>query len=170
MLSVYLSMAETDDDSDKIAYIYNSFYSSMAYSVKNVLGNNAFDVDDVVHEAMLRIIELLPQIDFSDPGKVKYLCCTIAKNQAVDHQRQKENQNVSIEDAIAKEAGNESCPIEIIIKKETYGEILNAIYSLDDKYKDVCILKYMYKMKEKDIAAALGLPVGTVGVRIRRGR
>lgn len=170
MLSVYLSMAISDEDNDKITYIYNSYYSSMAYSAKSVLGNNRFDIDDAVHNAMIKIIEIIPQIDFSNPKRVEGLCCIIARNQAIDYCKNKENQNVSIDEAITESVPDESCPLETVIRKETYGEILHAIKSLDDKYRDVCILKYLYKLKENDISTALGLPSGTVSVRIQRGR
>lgn len=170
MLSVYLSMANTDEDNDKITFIYTSFYSSMAYSARSVLGNNKFDIDDAVHNAMLKIIKIIPQIDFSDPKRVEGLCCIIARNQAIDHCKHSDNQNISIDDAITEDSIIESCPMDILVRNETYNEILSAIYSLNDKYRDVCILKYLYRMKEKDIGTALGLPAGTVSVRIQRGR
>ncbi len=170
MLSVYLSMVNTDEDNDKITFIYTTYYSSMAYSARSVLGNNKFDVDDTVHNAMLKIIEIIHKIDFSEPKRVEGLCCIIARNQAIDHCKHSDNQNISIDDAITEDADIESCPMDVLIRKETYNEILRAIYSLDVKYRDVCILKYLYKMKEKDIGTALGLPAGTVSVRIQRGR
>lgn len=170
MLSVYLSMAKSAEDDDKITYIYTTYYSSMAHSIKSVVGNNSCNVDDLVHDTMIKLIEILPQIDFSEPKMVKAFCCLIARNQAIDYCKRKENQNISIDEAITETVEDESCPVDVLIKKETYDEILNAIRSLDDKYRDVCTLKYLYKMKEKDIAKALGLPAGTVSVRIQRGR
>lgn len=170
MLSVYLSMVNTDEDNDKITFIYTSYYSSMAYSARSVLGNNKFDVDDAVHNAMLKIIAIIHKIDFSEPKRVEGLCCMIARNQAKDYCKRKENQNLSIDDAITEDSADEACPMDVLVRKETYNEILSAVYSLDEKYRDVCILKYLYKMKEKDIATVLGLPAGTVSVRIQRGR
>ena len=94
----------------------------------------------------------------------------IAKNLAKDYCKNKNNQTISIDESITETVQDESCPLETLVRQETYNEILQAIRSLDDKYRDVCILKYVYKMKEKDIAATLGLPPGTVSVRIQRGR
>lgn len=170
MLSGYLSMVDSDEDNDKITFIYTSYYSSMAYSARSVLGNNKHNIDDAVHNAMLKIIEIIREIDFSEPKRVEGLCCMIARNQAKDYCKRKENQSIPIDDAAIVDTADEMCPADILVKKETYDEILRAVYSLDEKYRDVCILKYLYKMKEKDIGTALGLPAGTVSVRIQRGR
>lgn len=141
----------------------------MAYSIKSVVGNNGCNVDDLVHNTMIKLIDILPQIDFSEPKMVKAFCCLIARNQAIDYCKCRGNHNIPIDEAITETVEDGSCPVDVLIKKETYDEILDAIRSLDDKYRDVCILKYLYKMKEKDIAKALGLPEGTVSVRIQRG-
>lgn len=170
MLSIYLSMVETDEDKDKIAYIYETYYSSMAFSAGSVLGHNSSYVEDVVHDAMIKIMEILPQIDFSQPNRVECLCSVIAKNRARDHFKHKGNHGISIDEAITESVEDDSCPYNILMEKETYAEILRAIYSLDEKYRDVCILKYVNKLKEKEIARVLSLPSGTVSVRIQRGR
>ncbi|MBP3442029.1 MAG: hypothetical protein J6L62_04415 [Clostridia bacterium] len=48
--------------------------------------------------------------------------------------------------------------------------IEQKIKELDDKYRDICRLKYINNLKEREIALLLNLPPNTVSVRIFRGK
>lgn len=85
MISFYLSIIETEEDKDKVVFIYENFYSFMCYTAGQVLGQGKPEVEDAVHNAMLKIIERLDMIDITDEIKVKNLCGIIAKNIAKDH-------------------------------------------------------------------------------------
>jgi len=66
MLSLYLSLIETAEDEDKVIYLYNNYYSYMKYSAMQVMNENISNVEDVVHDAMISLIDHLNIIDFSD--------------------------------------------------------------------------------------------------------
>ena len=170
MLTFYLSMVETEEDKDKVLYIYNHFYSAMSYSASLVLKNNKQDVEDVVHSSMVNIIKNIDIIDFSDLRRAKSMCKTVAHNMAVDYLKKKENQNISLDDAICVNMEDYNNPEEIIINKDIYAIIEQKIKTLDDKYRDVCRLKYINNLKEREIALLLNLPPNTVSVRIFRGK
>jgi len=170
MLSYYLLMVETDSDKDKVVYIYENFYSFMCYTAGQVLNNHKADVEDSVHNAMIKIIENIDKIDISDAKKAKNLCGIIAKNAAKDYCKLKDNQTLSLEDTASENAESEIDPDEIVIGKDTYALVLKALHSLDEKYRDVCILKYVHEYKEKEIASLLNISPNTVSVRIYRGK
>ena len=50
------------------------------------------------------------------------------------------------------------------------GDILDAIKSLPELYRDACVLKYVHGYKEKEVAELLGLPERTASTRIHRGK
>ena len=168
MLSFYLSIVETDKDKEKVVFIYENYYSFMCYTAGQVLNHNKYDVEDAVHNAMLKLIENLDAIDFSDPQKTKNLCGIVAKNMARDFLKRKENQNVPLEDEVREASAVENDPGDILLKKNTYDIILRELHSLDDKYRDVCILKYVHELKEREIAALLDINTKTVSTRIFR--
>ena len=170
MLTFYLSMVETEEDEDKVIYIYNHFYSAMSYAASLVLKNNKHDVDDVVHSSMVNIIKNIDIIDFSDLRRAKSMCKTVAHNMAVDFLKKKENQNISLDDAICDDIEDYNNPAEIVINNDIYAIIERKIKALDDKYRDVCKLKYINNLKEREIALLLNLPPNTVSVRIYRGK
>ena len=57
MLSYYLSMVETQEDKEKVEYIFDNFRSYMANAAAPILRNNEQDINDVVQNTMLVIIE-----------------------------------------------------------------------------------------------------------------
>lgn len=170
MLSIYLSMVVTDEERDKLTYIYENFYSAMANAARSVMHGQQCDVDDIVHNSFLRIIAVLSNVDCSNPLKAKGFCCTVARNLAINYVSRRDNTNVALEESLCESADDSCDPVEILIQKETYDKVLKAVNSLDPKYRDVCILKYVHKLKEREIAEALNLPPGTVSVRIQRAR
>ena len=142
----------------------------MCYTAKQYLDSN-YDIEDAVHNSMLKIIENLDLIDISDEKRVKNLCGIISKNKAIDFVRLKKNHSDEFSDEIyANNQNDELDPSDLVLNHETYNLILNKIRSLDDTYRDVCILKYINELKEREIALLLDLPPKTVSLRIFRGK
>ena len=169
MISFYLSIVETEEQKNKVIFIYENFFSYMSFKANQVLKNKD-DVEDVVHESMLKIIENIDIIDLSDVSRARSLCGMIAKNKAIDHCKLKDNQSISLEETITEAPLEDSSPEEIVIKEEMYNILLSAFHSLDDRYRDPCILKFLYNYKEREIALLLDLPPNTVSTRIYRGK
>lgn len=170
MISFYLSIVESEDDRDKVVFIYENFYSFMCYTAGKVLGQGKPEVEDAVHNAMLKIIERLDMIDVSDVTKAKNLCGIIAKNIAKDHLKLKENQSLSLDDTFGDLPSDDADPDEIVIRRDTYEILLRAVRNLDEKYRDVCILKYVHGYKEREVAELLNISAGTVATRIHRAK
>ena len=170
MLSLYLSLIESIEDKDKVTYLYNNFYSYMIYSASKIMNENTSDVEDVVHDAMISLIDHLSMIDFEDEIKTRNFCGIVARNKAIDHCRKLGTRAVSMEEFFAVASNDIDDPEAIVINKTAYEIILNAIKDLDDKYRDVCLLKYINDLKEREISDILDIPLKTVNTRIYRGK
>lgn len=171
MLLFYESAVETDEKTDKITYVYENYYSFMTYAVEKIMIHSKHDVEDIVHSAIIRIMENIDIIDFSDDRRVKNLCVVIARNLAIDYCKKKDNQNICLDDAIDyDDPNNDVDPLKALVSKDTYEVILRVIDSLDSKYRDVCSLRYINGLKEKDIARLLDIPRNTVGIRLYRAK
>ena len=170
MLEFYLSIVSSESDKKKVEFIYEKYYSYMCYKAGCILGQNKYDVEDAVHNAMLKLIDNIDLIDVSDERRVKNLCGIIARNKAIDTRRKKDNQTVPLEDAVLNTEGNDETPDSVLEAKETFAAIIKAIESLDEKYRDVCILKYVHLLKDKEIGSLLDLDPKTVSTRIYRGK
>lgn len=170
MLEFYLSMVKTEEDANKVIFIYNNFYSSMAYAAGLILNHNKHDVEDVVHSAMIKLIENISIIDLSDVYRAKNLCKRVARNKAIDFCKKRDNQTISFDEAIAENIESDNNPVDIVINKDIYEIILHKIETLDDKYRDICSLKYINNLKEREIALLLDMSPKTVSTRIFRGK
>ncbi|MBE6574437.1 MAG: sigma-70 family RNA polymerase sigma factor [Ruminococcaceae bacterium] len=169
MLSVYLTLVTDEDDKNIIIYIYEKYYSYMANSVANELGDRRY-VEDIVHNVMLTLIEIIENIDYSDKKKLLHLCILIAKRKAIDFKRKKSNSDISIE--ACKDSFNieTESPEDIVINHEAYEKIKAAFDELEYIYKEVCQLRFLHSIKEKDIAKMLGVSESVVSMRIFRAR
>ncbi len=142
----------------------------MMYTAENIL-NNRIEAEDVVQDALLKIICMIDSVDFSSEERLKNFCCLITKHRTIDKMRSAAvKADESFEEACEYENSPEDDPSDLVVGNESYKVILKEISKLDDKYREVCILKYANGMKEREIAKALDLTENTVGVRIFRAR
>ncbi len=169
MLSFYLSMVKTQDDRDKVTFIYENFYPLMKYVAVGYVKRNE-DAEDIVQESMISIIECIDKISISDQNRLKNLCAIVARNKAIDFLRASGNRCLPLDDAPVLPADDGDIPEKTVVIKESYDLILKAINGLSDTYRDVCLLKYVNQLKEKEIALLLNLSPKAVSMRIFRGK
>jgi RNA polymerase sigma-70 factor (ECF subfamily) len=55
-------------------------------------------------------------------------------------------------------------------RQELQNEIEVCLEKIDQKYKEVIILHYFEELGYKEISEVLHIPIGTVGIRLRRGK
>lgn len=171
MLTLVWSIAEIMDKKEKIIELYDRYYSLMCYTVMQKLPPEHHGyIDDIVQDALLDMIEYIDNIDIDDEIKTRSLCVTIARCRAIDHIRKRDNNNLSLEDTYIKEFREDQGPEILLDKRATLDIIVKAIAALDDSYREVCRLKYVHQMTEKQIAKILELTPKAVNMRIMRGK
>lgn len=84
-----------------------------------------------------------------------------------DAQRRKHEQPEDIEELSVAEMGQ--TPSQILAMKDEQRRLLEALQRLPLKLQVVVELRYWGGLKQREIAAALELPMGTVADRLRRG-
>lgn len=168
MISIYLSLVDTQSDKDKVEHIYLKYYSIMSYVTSKYVADKE-SVADIVHDAMIKIIYNIDKIDIEDEVRTRAFCTTVAKHKAIDFLRKKAQHNVLSDEQLESFEFSEDV-LDVVINDESYGIILKAIDSLGDIYQSVCRLKYINGLKEREIAEVLDLPLKTVSMRIFRGK
>lgn len=164
----FMALLEEPENRDKVITIYRNYYSYMAGTAAKYL-NNPCDVEDTVHDCMVRLMDIIDKIELSDSLRLKNLCGVVARNIAINRAKLRDNNNCEL-DIMFNMSDNIDTPEEILIKKDTLSVLVKAIDSLSDNYKDVCRLKYINQLKEREIAKLLDLPPKTVNQRIFRGK
>ncbi|MBQ7474704.1 MAG: sigma-70 family RNA polymerase sigma factor [Clostridia bacterium] len=169
MLFFYMSLVTAESDRIKAARIYEKYCGVMTYVAEITLGEKKDAASDMVHEAMIKIIEKLDTYDFSDEKKTKSLCLTIVRNKCLDFLEKKDENTLSFDD-LGDDGEGDGSAEEIVMSEETVSAVRRAVESLGDRYKDVCVLKFVNGYKDGEIAEILGVPVGTVKSRINYAR
>lgn len=89
---LYLAMLDSDADKSKFEILYTEYKNLMYYTANRILQNRC-DAEDVVHQAFLKIIEILDTISTPRCHKTKALIVTITERKAIDLYREKQRRN-----------------------------------------------------------------------------
>jgi RNA polymerase sigma factor (sigma-70 family) len=68
----------------------------------------------------------------------------------------------------AKVAAKLSSPSRQALKKEKHAIVMAALERLGESYREVLVLRYLEQLSTAEAAAVLGIPEGTVKIRLLR--
>lgn len=130
------------------------------------------DIDDLLQNIFIKVYRNLNEYDNS--LLFSSWIYRIAHNEMIDwYRKQKVRAGISIDDAtepfLAKLITDESVVdvFDSTIEKATLTKALDA---LDEKYKDILVLRYFEEKSYEEIADIVKLPPGTVATRISRAK
>lgn len=166
MLLLYTMTAEPSHK-EKIVHIYQNYYCCMAHAAAKYLKNKA-DVEDTVHDCMVKLLSVIDTLDTSDEVKLRHLCGVVARNTAINRVKEKRNEVLPLDEVF--DMSDDETPETLAVSNETVSILKRAIESLGDTYRDVCRLKYINGLKERQIAVLLDISEKTVNQRIFRGK
>ena len=104
---IYLQMLETPEEKSKFEQIYLEYRDFMFYIANRILHNRQ-DSEDVVHEAFLKIIKIIGQIDDPKCPKTKNLTVIIVERAAIDLWRRRQKIQYVSMDEEAIDIGSDS--------------------------------------------------------------
>lgn len=76
---IYLAIIDSPEGKLKFEVIYERYKGLMFYTANSVLGDTR-DSEDIVHDAFLKIIEIIDEIDDPKSPQTRYLIVTITGN------------------------------------------------------------------------------------------
>jgi RNA polymerase sigma-70 factor (ECF subfamily) len=130
--------------------------------------------EDLAQEVFVKLFLALPRID-TRQALAPYLF-RIAHNHCLDWLRTKKPQT----QPLTRDSDDEKPPLQLPDTRATpeeqalHGEVLEAVEKalevVPPRYRSVLVMRHVEEMSYEEIAAALGLPLGTVKARIHRGR
>jgi len=149
--------------------LVNRYEGKMTAYVRRFL-NNRDDAKDLVQDVFMKVYKNIKSFDTS--MRFSPWIYRIAHNESVNTIKRKVREPLNFFDPevlfphpVAVE--NPQDDAELLEMKKILESCLDE---LDEKYKEVLILRYFEDMDYKDIADILKIPVVTVGVRINRGK
>ena len=158
---IYLAAISSDEDKSKFELIYRQYRNLMYYAANQILHNSS-DAEDVVHQAFLKIIEILDTISEIRSHKTRSLIVTITERKAIDLYRSKSRAAVLPLDEtyIGSVAANE---IEHMAESD-------AIAALPARYREVLLLRYDNGFSYSEIAKALDMTEAAVRKTVQRAK
>jgi len=124
---------------------------------------NRSDADDLAQECYLRALQNWDRFD--GRGSRRGWLFTIARNTRADWLRKQIRETRATKTAGKPEAGEESpapCSDDVEV-------VWRAIEGLEAEHREVIYLRFAADLSYAEIAAMLGVPIGTVRSRLHRG-
>jgi len=147
---------------ETIAQTHGRFMYSVAYR----LAGNQADAQDLVQEALIRVHRGLANYQ---PGSMEGWLARIVTNVFLDETRRRKRRPT---DALPENPDRvlPSTPAADVRTDGFSDEVQDALASLPDEFRVAVVLSDVSDFSYDEVAAATGVPVGTVRSRIHRGR
>lgn len=165
---VKLSLANQDN----FVYIVDRYKGKLASYIKRLTNANFEDVEDILQEVFIKVY--LNLNDFDEDLKFSSWIYRITHNQVISgHRKLKarpEGYAVNIDDKLANSLMAETDikgQMDYKILQKTINSVLNKI---DEKYRDVLVLKFLEEQSYQEISDILKKPLGTIASLMNRAK
>jgi RNA polymerase sigma-70 factor (ECF subfamily) len=139
------------------------------YNFAYRLTGNPDDAADLMQEVLLRVRRGLPGYT---PGSFEGWLWRITRNAFLDDVRRRQRRPTTPlpEDDRSALIGSTPDPEEVLAQSRLSDEVQAALLRLPYEFREAVVMCDIVGLTYEEIAAAAGIPVGTVRSRIHRGR
>src|ERR1700758_2587 len=144
-------------------------HSARVYRLAYRLTGNSHDAEDLPQEVFVRVFRSL---DSYIPGTFEGWLHRITTNLFLDMARRKQRIRFEGlgEDAAGRLSGDEPTPAQAFDARHLDGDVQDALAALAPEYRAAVVLCDIEGLSYEEVAATLGVKLGTVRSRIHRGR
>ncbi len=175
MILALIQNIENEDEQDAINELFNTYFPRMQKFAFDIL-NNTQDAEDAAMEAMRYICLHAENFVEYKSQKTIGLIFICVRSASIDLYRRKQKRNELFTSIDCFDGNSQYVPEEdqslsdIAICDENRACINKALSELEDMYRIPILMKYNYRMKNKEIAQFLNIDVNTVNGRIFRAK
>jgi len=165
-----LVCAAREGDKEALGLLLTRNWAWLKGLVYSVI-TNAHDVDDVLQDICVRVISKIDTL--REPERFRPWLAVLARRQAIRYSQRKNQRTVSLDEEVAGRLCSykaDQLLIENIERREQYQQILQAVRSLPEKYRQVFMLQYTDDLTYGQISEILDIPITTVQIRLVRAR
>ena len=140
-----------------------------AFNYARWLTRSDQDAEDVVQDATVRAWRFFSSLRNED---ARAWLLTIVRNTWYAHlARRRASEAVGVYDEMADDRHDEALdPEALVLQRQTVAQVQQAVEALPVDFREVIVLRELEGMSYKEIAAIVGVPLGTVMSRLSRAR
>lgn len=151
-------------------------YQRSVYSICLRMVRNREEAEDLAQDAFVKVFAMLDR--YNPSYAFSSWLFKITSNLCIDFIRKKRIEGVPMDEPVRSDKGDYIRQFETSVddpetaslKRERSGYLSRAIESLPPHYRLMVILRHQEELSYEEIAAAVGVPLGTVKARIHRAR
>ena len=153
-------------DATALEELVTRYYAPLLRFLFRMTGGHQSDAEDLLQETCVRMMCGIQS--YSPARPFKPWLYTIARNVAYNYMARAE-QRQSTGSLPEAAASPQALPEERLVMREQRSSIMQALAQLPVKQREAIILFYYDELPQKEIAALLHIPVGTVKSRLSLG-
>ena len=164
---VELLKAIAAKDEAALGQLYDS-YRLILFGVLMRILNNREEAEDVLQEVFLQVWRRAGDFD-ENRGRPFTWLVTLARSRGIDRLRMLASRERVAVASAAESSEEVSDAASDAIRSERVGAVNSALADLPDEQRRPLVLAYFDGLTQSEIAAKLGVPLGTVKTRMRSG-
>jgi RNA polymerase sigma-70 factor (ECF subfamily) len=143
-----------------------TWLKGLVYSIVS----QADQIDDVLQDICIRVIRKIDTL--REPERFRPWLAVLARREALRFRQRRAKQPMQLQEEFAEQTGDQKArqSSESMEQKELYGQIITAVQSLPEKYRQVFMLQHSGDLTYGQIAEILDVPITTVQIRLVRAR
>jgi RNA polymerase sigma-70 factor (ECF subfamily) len=160
------------ENQNNFAYIIEKYKFKLSTYIKRISGLNDDDVEDVLQDVFIKTYQNLH--NFDQDLKFSSWIYRIAHNQTISNFRKLKSRGENVSIKIDEELINKLAS-DLDIENEANIKILNqkiniVLISLDEKYREILVLKFFEEKDYQEISDIIKKPMGTVASLLSRAK
>lgn len=168
--ALFFRVAEGDDGA--FASFYDRHEAHWYGLVLRIVGDPA-EAEDVLQEGAVLIWERARSFD-PDHGRPAAWAATVIRNKAIDRVRARRRRGEAVARYAEADGEVEGAPATVSglgerLEEDAAGIVRRTLVSLPAEQRQAIQMAFFGGLSQSEIAVQLGLPLGTVKARIRRG-
>lgn len=167
MILYFISAIENEDDRDLATQLYEE-YEQRVYKIALSFFRDVDRAEEGVNDVFERVCKNIVRFRALGCNETTALIVSYSKNLFTDTLRR--DKVINFEELDEYSEADTFHVEDFVVDKERFQSFVKCIKALDQKYADVCDLKYLVGMNDADIAEVLNISPGNVRVRLHRSK
>lgn len=162
---------DTEEERNRFLYLHETYSLTIMNTIQRFV-SDTYDAEDLYQEILILHAKHINEMDFSDYKRARNYVITLSSNLCKNYLKKQKRKIERIEfyDDADDYTGEENGPLDWVLEKDAFENLIKELDQLGDKYRMVLELKYVNGFDDDSIAKELGITKKNVQMRIYRGK